>query len=97
MPGASETARKSAPVFDRLAIAIGVGFFTGCSRGLSPNSPLSTLIMTVNNLFFFPSAANSLRPFFVTAPVIEIIGDRGVTAMDSLRIFRYGCRWFARF
>jgi hypothetical protein len=99
MLGASETARKSPPVFDRLAIAIGVGFFTGCSRGFSPNRPLSTLIMTVNNLLNFPSAANSLRPFLVTAPVIEITGDRGVTAVDSLCIFRYGCRWFdgARF
>ena len=99
MLGASETARKSPPVFDRLAIAIGVAFFAGCSRRFSPNSPLSTLIMMVNNLLCFPSAANSRRPFLVTAPVIEIIGDRGVTALDSLRIFRHGCRWFdsARF
>jgi hypothetical protein len=52
MLGASETARKSPPVFDRLAIAIGVGFFTGCSRGFSPNSPLSILIMTVTTYFF---------------------------------------------
>jgi hypothetical protein len=99
MLGASETARKSPPVFDRLAIAIGVAFFTGCSRGFSPNSPLSTLIMMVNNLLCFPSAANFLRPFLVTAPVIEIIGDRAVTVVDSPRICRYGCRWFdsARF
>jgi hypothetical protein len=52
MLGASETARKSPPVFDRLGLAIGVGFFAGCSRGVLPNSPLSTLIMTVNNPFF---------------------------------------------
>jgi hypothetical protein len=47
MLGASETARKSPPVFDRLGVAIGVDFFAGCSRGVLPNSPLSTLIMTV--------------------------------------------------
>jgi hypothetical protein len=47
MLGASETARKSPPLFDRLGLAIGAGFFAGCSRGVVPNSPLSTLIMTV--------------------------------------------------
>jgi hypothetical protein len=47
MLGASETARKSPPVFDRLGLAIGVGFFAACSRGVLPNSPLSNLIMTV--------------------------------------------------
>ena len=47
MLGASETARKSPPLFGRLGLAIGVGFFAGCSRGVLPNSPLSTLIMTV--------------------------------------------------
>jgi hypothetical protein len=65
-----------------------------------PSSPLSTLIMAVNNLlFFFPRAANFLCPFLVTAPIIEIIGDRGVTAADPLRILRYGYCWFdsARF
>ena len=80
MRGASETARKSPPVFDRSGLAIGVGFLAGCSRGVLPNSPLSTLIMTL--FFFFPRAANFLRPFLVIAPIIEIIGDRGVTAAD---------------
>jgi hypothetical protein len=47
MLGASETARKSPPLFDRLGLAIGVGFFAGYSRGVLPNSPLSNLIMTV--------------------------------------------------
>jgi hypothetical protein len=51
MLGASETARKLPPVFDGLGLAIGAGFFVGCSRGVLPNSPLSTLIMTVNNSF----------------------------------------------
>jgi hypothetical protein len=59
------------------------------------NSPLSTLIMTVNSLlFFFPRAANLLGPFFVTAPIIEFVGDRRVTAADPLRILRCGyCRF----
>ena len=48
--GATETARKSPPVFDRLVTAIGVGFFAGRSRGVLPNSSVNTLIMTVNNL-----------------------------------------------
>jgi len=50
-------------------------------------------------LLFFPRAANSLRPFPVTAPIIQIIGDRGVSAADPLRTLRYGRRWFdnARF
>ena len=44
----------------------------------------------VNNLFFvFPRAANFLCPGFVTAPTIEIIGDRGVTIADSLGILWY--------
>jgi hypothetical protein len=88
------------PAFDRLGIAIGVGLFTGYPRGVLPNSPLSTLIMTVDNLLcFFPRAANFLGPFFVTAPIIELIGDRGVTAADPLRILRFGCCRFdsARF
>src|SRR5258708_16844716 len=54
----------------------------------------------LNNLFFyFPRAANFLRPFLVTAPTIEIVGDRGVTAVGLLRILRYGCCWLysARF
>jgi hypothetical protein len=80
MPGASETARKSPPAFDRLGLAIGVGFFAGCSRGVLPKSPFSTLIMTL--FFSLPRAANFLRPFLVIAPIIEIIGDRGVTAAD---------------
>jgi hypothetical protein len=55
MLGASETARKSPPAFDRLGIAVGVSFFTGCWLGVSPNSPLTTLIMMVSNLLFlFP-------------------------------------------
>ena len=50
-------------------------------------------------LFSVPRAANFLRPFLVTAPIIEIIGDRGVTAADPLCIPRFGCCWFdsARF
>jgi hypothetical protein len=43
-------------------------------------------VLTVNKLlFFFPRAAHFLRPFLVTAPIIEIIGDRGVTAADPPR------------
>jgi hypothetical protein len=53
MRGASETARKSPLVFDRLGLTIGVGFFAGCSREAVPNNFLSTLIMTV--FHFFPS------------------------------------------
>jgi len=47
MLAASETARKSPPLFDLLGLAIGAGFFAGCLREVVPNSPLSTLIMTV--------------------------------------------------
>ena len=39
--------------------------------------------------FFFPRAANFLCPRFVTAQRIEIIGDRGVTTADPLRILWY--------
>jgi hypothetical protein len=56
--------------------------------------------LTVNNLLcFFPRAANFLGPFFVTAPIIELIGDRGVTAANPLCILRFGCCRFdsARF
>ena len=45
MPGAISTARKSPLLFDRLSAAIGVGFFAGCSREISPSSTCSTLIM----------------------------------------------------
>ena len=50
-------------------------------------------------LFFFPRAANFLRPFLVTAPIIQIIGDCGVSAADPFRVLRYGRCWFdnARF
>jgi hypothetical protein len=47
MLGATETERKSRAVFDRLDLAIGVGFFAGCSREILSSSPSSTLIMTV--------------------------------------------------
>jgi hypothetical protein len=47
MLGASETARKSPPMFDRLGLAMGMGISAGCSRGVLPNSSLSNLIMTV--------------------------------------------------
>jgi len=45
--GASETARKSPPMFGRMDLAIGAGFFPGGSRGVLPNNSLSTLIMMV--------------------------------------------------
>jgi hypothetical protein len=46
MLGAIETARKSPPVFGRLGLTIGVGFFAGRSWEILPRSPFSTLIMT---------------------------------------------------
>ena len=57
----------------------------------NPERSLTTVrvahVLTVNKLlFFFPRAAHFLRPFLVTAPIIEIIGDRGVTAADPPRI-----------
>jgi hypothetical protein len=57
---------------------------------------MSNKILVQVLLYFFPRAANLLGPFFVTAPIIEFIGDRGVTAADPLRILRCGCCWFDR-
>jgi hypothetical protein len=45
MLGAIETARKSPAVFDRLGLAIGVGFFAECSREILRSSCFSTLIV----------------------------------------------------
>jgi hypothetical protein len=58
MLGAIETARKSPPVFGCLVIAIGVCFFAVQSRGVLPNSSFNSLIMIVNNPFFFPCAVD---------------------------------------
>lgn len=64
-------------------------------RLLMPSTGGSSKGPALNNLlFFFPRAANFRRPFLVTAPIIEIIGDRGVTPANPLRILRYGCCWF---
>jgi len=44
--------------------------------------------------FLDPSAANFFNPVLVTTPIVEIIGDRGVTAAGLVRILRHvGC-WF---
>jgi len=52
-----------------------------------PPQPRVPHVWTVNKLlFFFPRAAHFYHPFLVTAPIIEIIGDRGVTAADPPRI-----------
>ena len=40
------SARKSPVLFGRLCLAIGAGFFAGCSREILPSSPFRTLIMT---------------------------------------------------
>jgi len=37
--GAISTARKSPVLFGRLCLAIGAGFFAGCSREILPSSP----------------------------------------------------------
>ena len=44
----------------------------------------------INLLVFLPCVAISLRPGFVTDPIVEIIGDRGVTAAGLVRIRRHG-------
>ncbi len=51
--------------------------------------------VVLNNLLsFFPRAANFFHPVLVTAPMVEIIGDRGVTAAGLVRILRHGGGWF---